>query len=164
MKGRQLTAMLVLGGLVAACGRGESPESLGDTTAVAGTYAAGDSAGATLGGAARTPGSGTAPAATPAREVIVTVVEDSPGLLARARILPIDAQHLAQTKYPQGEVKVAELKYRGADLVYSYYIQQPGVDGVEEVIVQANSGQLITSIHRDAAVVARVLANRPPDR
>lgn len=162
MNGKRWTAMVVLAGLVAACGRDDSPDTVGDTTAVAGTLAAGDSAGATLGGAARTPGSGATRA--PARETIVSVVEDSPGLLARARVLPIDAQHLAQTKFPQGEVKVAELKYRGADLVYAYYIQQAGVEGVEEVIVDANSGQLITSIHRDADVVARVLANRPPDR
>jgi hypothetical protein len=155
--------LLALGGLLVGCSRDDAAEVASDTTAT-GTYAAGDSAGATLGGA----GGGTAnrpvtPAA-PEREVIVAVVEDSPGLLARAKVLPIDAQHLAQTKYPQGEVKVAELKYRGSDLVYSYYIQQPGVEGVEEVLIDAGNGAVITSIHRDAAVVARVLANRPPDR
>jgi len=163
MHGKGWTAMLVLGGLTLGCTRDETPDVLSDTTGMAGSYAAGDSAGATLGGASRSAAGGRVGAA-PAREIIVTVVEDSPGLLARARILPIDAQHLAQTKFPQGEVKVAELKYRGADLVYAYYIQQPGVEGVEEVILDANNGALITSIHRDAAVVARVLANRPPDR
>lgn len=100
--------------------------------------------------------------AAPPREVILPVREMFPGALAQAKILPIDAQHLALTKYPTGAVKGAEIGRRGKDLAYSYFIQQPGETGVEEVLVNALDGQVITAIHRDDAVLRKVMAAKAP--
>ena len=84
-------------------------------------------------------------------EVIVKVTEQVPGLLAQAKYLPIDAQHLAQTKYPEGAVKSGAIERRGGDLVYIYEIQLQGVEGSELVLVDAMNGTLISSMHKDVA-------------
>jgi uncharacterized membrane protein YkoI len=90
-----------------------------------------------------------ATAARPAaKEHIVKVREQTPGLLAQAKIQPLDAQHLAQTKFPTGTVKDGMIERRGGDLVYAFRIQPKGMKGSEEVLVNAIDGTLITSIHR----------------
>ena len=148
---------LAVGLAAAACKQGAESAKEADSTGLAAGIAAESAGNAPKLSAPR------GKAAPPVREQIVTVREEVPGLLAEAKVLPIDAQHLAQTKFPTGDVRAARISRRGKDLAYSYYIQQSGVGGVEEVIVNAMDGQLITSIHRDEAELARVLAARPPD-
>jgi hypothetical protein len=138
-----------LGAVSAGCAREPKPDAIADSVRMADSVqlaARADSAGRAGPAAART--------ATLPRpgELIVKVTEQVPGLLAEAKFLPIDAQHLAQTKYPEGAVKSGAIERRGGDLVYIYEIQQKGVDGAELVLVDAMNGTLISSMHQDAAV------------
>ena len=85
-------------------------------------------------------------AAVPSKEHIVKVKEQTPGLLAQAKIQPLDAQHLAQTKFPTGTVKAGMIERRGGDLVYAFQLQPKGAKGTETVLVNAIDGSLISSI------------------
>ena len=69
--------------------------------------------------------------------------------LEQAKIHPLDAQHLAQTKYPQGKVESGTIERGPAGLVYRFVIQQPGVSGTEEVVLSAVDGGILSTIHRD---------------
>jgi hypothetical protein len=101
----------------------------------------------------------TAKPAKPRTEHVVKVHEATAGLLAKAKVQPIDAQHMAQTKYPMGVVKDGQILYRSGDLVYAFNIQQEGVTGTEEVFVSAMNGTLITAIHREPA--PKAVAKKP---
>jgi uncharacterized membrane protein YkoI len=146
---RMIPAVLTLGlcAVSAGCGREPKTDTVADSLRVAySVQLAGrtaDSVERVRAAARSTPRPG---------EVIVKVTEQVPGLLAEAKYLPIDAQHLAQTKYPTGEVKSAAIERRGGDLVYIYEIQQKDVEGSELVLVDAMNGTLISSMHKDAAV------------
>jgi len=101
---------------------------------------------------------GTVPRAKPApapvarRENLVKVTEATPGLLAQAKILPIDAQHLAETVYPEATVKGATIDRRAGNLVYSFEVQRKDVAGTELVLVNAADGSIVNTIHRDKVV------------
>ncbi len=90
--------------------------------------------------------------ATPAREHLVKVTEATPGLLAQAKILPIDAQHLAETVYPEATVESGSIERRGANLVYSFEVQRKDVAGTDAVLVNATDGSIINTIHHDKVV------------
>jgi hypothetical protein len=92
------------------------------------------------------------PAKPPAREQIVKVKESTPGLLSQAKILPIDAQHLALTKYPDGAVRGATITRRGRDLVYVYDVRPKGSATVDQVVVNAMDGSLINTLRKDVPV------------
>lgn len=101
---------------------------------------------------------GTAPRpkpTTPAREHLVKVTEATPGLLAQAKILPIDAQHLAETVYPTAEVQSGSIERRGANLVYSFEVQRKDVEGTDAVLVNAADGSIINTIHHDKVVAKK---------
>jgi hypothetical protein len=93
--------------------------------------------------------------ATPAREHLVKVAEATPGLLAQARILPIDAQHLAETVYPTAEVQDATIERRAGNLVYVFNVQRKEVEGTDAVLVNAADGSIINTIHHDKVVAKR---------
>jgi len=141
----------------AGCGKGDDQARVADSIRVADSLRADSTAkaaalvaasdSASKGGT--TPG-GTAPANPRPKEVIVNVVEETPGLLAQAKVLPIDAQHIALTKYPEGTAKTAKIGRRGRDLVYTYGITQKGVEGAQDVLVNAMDGSLIGGIPRTA--------------
>src|SRR5262245_59577301 len=99
MQRRPKVVAVLLGTLAAGCGGDRAADRASDTAAVAQAGSA-DSM-KPGGGAALT---GTASSVSQ-REHLVTVTEEAPGMLAQAKYLPIDAQHLAQTKYPEGTVK-----------------------------------------------------------
>jgi hypothetical protein len=87
------------------------------------------------------------------RENLVTVTEATPGLLAQAKFIPIDAQHIAQTKFPEGVVQSGMIERRSGELIYTFEIKQKGVPGVELVLVNAIDGSIVNTIHRDSAMV-----------
>ena len=82
----------------------------------------------------------------PRTENIVVVTEDQPGLRDRAKFHPLDAQHVAQTKFPFGVVERGVLEIRGGDLVYNFRIRDDSTHLVHEVLVDAVAGKLVTSI------------------
>lgn len=141
-------ALAGLGLLGAACAREDRTALVADSVQLADSVAL--VVPAAPGVAAAVPRTGTAGARlAPKTETVVTVTEDVPGLLAEAKIHPLDAQHLAQTKYPKGKVLGGQIARGPAGLVYTFTIQQPDVEGVEEVLVSAMDGGIINTIHRD---------------
>jgi len=158
---RMIPAVLALGlgALSAGCSRDRRAEAAADSVRVADSIQlatrAADSVTAARAAARTSPRPG---------ELIVPVTEQVAGLLASAKVLPIDAQHLAQTKFPEGAVKGATLERRGGDLVYVYEIQQKGVDGTELVMVDAFNGTLISSAHKDGTVAQTAAKPKPGPR
>jgi uncharacterized membrane protein YkoI len=64
----------------------------------------------------------------------VALREESPGLLARARITEVEARALALARVPAGRVVGAEIEEEDGRLLYSYDLEldgQPGLTGVE---------------------------------
>ena len=144
MYGRPKVLAAALGILAAGCGGDRSAERASDTAAMAQAGNA-DSRKSESAIASRPGGT----AAIARRENLVTVTEEAPGMLAQAKYLPIDAQHLAQTKYPQGVVKSGTIRRRAGDLVYVFEIQQKDVVGTELVLVDAIDGSIVSTIHQD---------------
>ena len=130
-----------LGVLAAGCARRDQADRAADSARVADALTAARAA---------APGGAGGSATTGGRENLVTVTEATPGLLAQAKFIPIDAQHLAQTKFPEGMVKSGMIERRAGELVYTFEIQQKGVDGVELVLVNAMDGSILNTIHKDA--------------
>jgi hypothetical protein len=130
-----------LGVLAAGCARRDQADRAADSARMADSLTAARAA--APGGAGGSPTTG-------GRENLVTVTEATPGLLAQAKFIPIDAQHLAQTKFPEGMVKSGMIERRAGELVYTFEIQQKGVDGVELVLVNAMDGSILNTIHKDA--------------
>ena len=145
-----------LGVLAAGCARRDQADLAADSARVADSLTAARAAdpAAATGGAGRS-------ATTGGRENLVTVTEATPGLLAQAKFIPIDAQHLAQTKFPEGMVNSGMIERRAGELVYTFEIQQKGVDGVELVLVNAMDGSILNTIHKDAAVSQNPPVKKP---
>lgn len=140
MQARWLSIVSI--GVIAACSRDRqenaaNPDQARDTVAVV----APDSTAAT--------GTATNPTSSPGRAnrpvLVVQVKEEVPGLLQQAKFNPLDAQHIAQGKYPKGAVQAGWLERRGADLVYRFRFRDE--DGsVNDVLVDSSRGTIINSI------------------
>ncbi len=76
---------------------------------------------------------------------VIEVKEEAPGMIAEARYHPLDAQHIAQTKYPTGKVEAGFIERRGDDLVYRFRIKDD--EGVRhDVLVNSFDGKIIDTI------------------
>jgi uncharacterized membrane protein YkoI len=128
-------------GVIAACSRDRqenaaNPDQAKDTVALS-TPA--NSSTAATGTAAAGQSKSTKPV------IVVQVQEETPGLLAQAKYNPLDAQHIAQGKYPKGGLLAGWLERRGPDLVYRFRIRDE--DGsVNDVLVDSFRGSIINSI------------------
>jgi uncharacterized membrane protein YkoI len=134
-------SMLAIG-VVVACGRDRqenaaNPDSTRDTVAMATT----DS----LSASNRAAPPGARPGRTERPVLVVQVQEEVPGLLEQVKFHPIDAQHIAQGKYPQGTVQAGWLERRGKDLVYRFRIRD-GDGSIHDVLVDSYSGTIINTI------------------
>jgi uncharacterized membrane protein YkoI len=151
---RRIRVVLAFGlaGVVAACAKDRAASAAADSTRIADSVRIVDSVRLALANdSAASAARRTAPAATgPRAEVLVKVTEQVPGLLSQAKLLPIDAQHLAQGKYPEGTVKSGTIERRSGRLVYTFEIQQKGVEGTELVLIGANDGAIVNTIHQPA--------------
>lgn len=127
-------------GVIAACGRDRQDASNPDTAAMS-TPADSTAAAAA---ATVTP----APPAGKSTErpvLVVQVKEETPGLLAQAKYNPLDAQHIAQGKYPKGAVQAGWIERRAQDLVYRFRFRDE--DGsVNDVLVDSSRGTIINTI------------------
>ena len=80
-------------------------------------------------------------------QVVVAVKENKPGLLALAKIQPVDAQNMALTKFPDGKVVSGEItRKREGELLYIFVIERPGDHRKQKVMVSAIDGKLVNSI------------------
>lgn len=80
-------------------------------------------------------------AALAPRENVVRIIEERPGLIDEARITPLDAQHVAQTRFPDGVVEAGKIERRPQGLVYVFVVQDEKKRW--EVLVSAFDADLI---------------------
>ena len=90
-------------------------------------------------------------AATPLFAQGVTVKEEKPGLLKKAKITVEAATAAAQAKVPKGKVASIELEEEKGKLIYSFDFKTDGKSGVDEVAVDAMTGKAGAVEHEDAA-------------
>ncbi len=79
----------------------------------------------------------------------VKVKETKPGLFKLAKVTAADAQKTAQAKYPAAKIVSGEIEKEDGKLIYSFDIQQTGVEGIEEVTVDALTGAVIKAEHEN---------------
>lgn len=89
------------------------------------------------------------------QQATVKVKESTPGLAAQATITADSAQKLAVAEVPRGRVREAELEMEQNTLVYSYDIKRRGKSGVEEVLIDAKTGAVVSKKHESAKAEAR---------
>jgi uncharacterized membrane protein YkoI len=72
---------------------------------------------------------------------------DNPKLVSEARIKETEARATALTRVKNGTVKSEELEREHGHLIYSYDIEVPGNSGIDEVNVDAMTGEVIAKTH-----------------
>ncbi len=72
----------------------------------------------------------------------VTVKEEKPGLLKKAKITPDSAIALAKAKLPKATLKSAEIEEEDGKLIYSFDFETAGKSGIDEVNVDAKTGKV----------------------
>lgn len=89
----------------------------------------------------------------------VTVKEEKPGLLKKAKITAEAAITSAQAKLPKATLTSAEIEQEGGKLVYSFDFETAGKTGIDEVNVDAITGKVLAVEHetpkREAAEAAK---------
>jgi uncharacterized membrane protein YkoI len=76
-------------------------------------------------------------------------------LRREAKIPEADARKTALAAVPGGKVRSHELERENGKLIYSYDIKVAGKSGVEEVNVDAITGQIVAHEHEDAKAEAK---------
>lgn len=89
------------------------------------------------------------------------VKEEKKGMFKMVKVAPADAIKTAQAQFPHATIKSGELEKEDGKLIYSFDIQQPGMKGIEEVNIDANTGAVIKTEHEDA-VPHKKSAPKPP--
>lgn len=85
----------------------------------------------------------------------VVLKEEQPGLKTKARVPFEKARATALARVPDGQVRSAELEEEMSRLVYSFDIAVKGKPGIEEVQVDALSGEIVSVEHEDEKTEAR---------
>lgn len=76
-------------------------------------------------------------------------------MLKLATITSAAATATALAKVPGGKVQSAEIEKEGGKLVYSFDIKVAGKSGIDEVLVDAMTGAVISVVHETAAEEAK---------
>lgn len=92
------------------------------------------------------------------QQATVKVKESTPGLAAQATISADSAQKLALAEVKRGWVREAELEMEQGTLVYSYDIKARGKAGIEEVLIDAKTGAVVSKKHESAKAEAKEAA------
>ncbi len=80
--------------------------------------------------------------------------EDKAGQLAKAKVTPDAARRTALARVPQGVILEQGIEEEGGKLVFSFDIRVPGKTGIEEVLIDARSGTVVSQEHETPAKVA----------
>ncbi|WP_373068050.1 PepSY domain-containing protein [Gemmatimonas sp.] len=88
----------------------------------------------------------------------VTVKEEKAGMLKLAKVTPSAATATALAKVPGGKVQSAEIEKEDGKLVYSFDIEVAGKSGIDEVLVDATSGAVVSVEHESAEDEAKEAA------
>jgi uncharacterized membrane protein YkoI len=103
--------------------------------------------------AALTPSPARAQAVGPPPTVKVKAAR--PAYLKEATLSSDSALALARTRVPGGQVREAELEREQGRLVYSFDLAVSGKTGIEEVLVDARTGEIVEVSHESPADEAR---------
>ena len=76
-----------------------------------------------------------------------TMKEEKPGLLVKATIRPDAARSAALALVPKGKIAEQEIEVENGKLAYSFDIKVPGRTGIEEVLIDAKTGAVISHEH-----------------
>lgn len=79
------------------------------------------------------------------------IKQETPGLAAEAKVDPATARRTALSKFPDGKIVEEELERENGKLVYSFDIKNGTHSGIEEVLVDAVGGAVVSVAHEDAA-------------
>ena len=85
----------------------------------------------------------------------VTVKEDAPGLLKQAKVTSQAATATALARVPGGKVTAAEIEREDGKLIYSFDISTTGKTGIDEVHVDALTGNVLKVAHETPADEAK---------
>ena len=77
----------------------------------------------------------------------VTMKEEKPGLLKRAKVTAADATATAQARVPKGKIVSAEIEEENGKLLFSFDIRTDGKKGIDEVNVDAVTGKVLNVHH-----------------
>ena len=76
-------------------------------------------------------------------------------LMKQAKVAEPEAAKSAAAKVPNGQIQAVELESEDGRLIYSYEIKVPGQSGIEEVNVNAKTGEVVGSEHETPATEKR---------
>lgn len=79
------------------------------------------------------------------------IAEARPGLLARAKVAPEAARKAALSRVPEGRITKGEIEEENGRLVYSFELKADGRQGIEEVLVDATTGDVASLQHESPA-------------
>lgn len=80
--------------------------------------------------------------------------EESAGLAASAKIDPTTARQTALARVPGGNVVSEGLEKENGKLVYTFDIKVGAQPGIEEVLVDATDGKVVSATHETPAMEA----------
>ena len=71
--------------------------------------------------------------------------------MKQAKVAEPEAAKSAVARVPNGHIQAVELENEDGRLIYSYEIKVPGKSGIEEVNVNAKTGDVVSSEHETPA-------------
>ena len=96
-------------------------------------------------------GAAASPLAAQAKQQPHSYKRDLPAaLVKRATVSESDAARTAEARVKGGHIQAVELEDEGGKLIYSYEIKVRGKSGVEEVNVDAKTGEVVNTEHETA--------------
>ena len=90
--------------------------------------------------------------------------EDKPGQLARAHISPDSARHLARARVTNATIAEEGIEVEKGKLVYSFDMKTAGRSGIDEVVIDALTGAIVSVDHEGPAQEAAERAQDARER
>ncbi len=110
---------------------------------------------ATLFAAMLTLGAAASASAQAAKATTKKEATSQAALRKEAKIAEADARKTALAAVPGGKVQSHELEREKGKLIYSYDIKVAGKSGIEEVNIDAMTGEIVAHEHEDAKTEAK---------
>jgi uncharacterized membrane protein YkoI len=85
----------------------------------------------------------------------VTVKEEKPGLLKKAKVTADAAIATAQAKLPKAKLKSAEIEQEDGRLIYSFDFATEGKTGIDEVNVDALTGKQVGKVEHESSAAEK---------
>jgi hypothetical protein len=80
----------------------------------------------------------------------VTVKEEKPGLLKKAKITSEAAIATAQARLPKAKLTTAEIEEENGKLIYSFDFTTDGKTGIDEVNINALTGKQVGKVEHES--------------